>query len=240
MWLQLSTFALLPVVVIQGLKVSKNTPRLLEASGDRDGLAGQGDPLSLLILGDSAAAGVGVETQQNALSGAIISQLKNEYTLQWKLHAKTGNTTKQVYRAVQQLEYKKYDIVITSIGVNDVIKLTSAKSWIKQQKQLFTQIQKQFQPKLIIVSGVPPMQHFPALPNPLAWLFGKYAEQMNQTLQQWLAPQSQFRFIQYDIESFQAMDLPMASDGFHPSKEIYAIWGQQVATLIRQTFNSSS
>ncbi|MBC9228428.1 SGNH/GDSL hydrolase family protein [bacterium SPL81] len=240
MWLKLSTFALLPVLVIQGVKVRKNTPRLLEASGDRDGLAGQGDPLSLLILGDSAAAGVGVETQQNALSGAIISQLENEYALQWKLHAKTGDTTKQVYRAVQQLEYKKYDVVITSTGVNDVIKLTSAKSWIKQQKQLFTQIQKQFQPKLIIVSGVPPMQHFPALPNPLAWLFGKYAEQMNQTLQQWLAPQSQFRFIQYDIESFQAMDLPMASDGFHPSKEIYAIWGQQVATLIRQTFNSSS
>lgn len=240
MWLQLSTFALLPIIIIQGVKVRKNTPRLLEASGDRDGLAGKGDPLSLLIVGDSAAAGVGVETQQNALSGAIISQLKNEYTLQWKLHAKTGDTTKQVYRALQQLEYKKYDVVITSIGVNDVIKLTSAKSWIKQQKQLFTQIQKQFQPKLIIVSGVPPMQHFPSLPNPLAWLFGKYAEQMNQILQQWLAPQSQFRFIQYDIESFQVMDLPMASDGFHPSKEIYAIWGKQVATLIRQTFNSSS
>ncbi|ENW05066.1 SGNH/GDSL hydrolase family protein [Acinetobacter beijerinckii] len=240
MWLQLSTFALLPIIIIQGVKVRKDTPRLLEASGDRDGLAGQGDPLSLLILGDSAAAGVGVETQQDALSGAIMSQLKNEYTLQWKLHAKTGDTTKQVYQAVQQLEHKKYDIVITSIGVNDVTKLTSAKSWIKQQKQLFTQIQKQFQPKLIIVSGVPPMQHFPALPNPLAWLFGKYAEQMNQILQQWLAPQSQFRFIQYDFESFQAMDLPMASDGFHPSKEIYAIWGQQVATLIRQTFNSSS
>jgi lysophospholipase L1-like esterase len=223
MWLQLSTFALLPIIIIQGVKVRKDTPRLIEASGDRDGLAGQGDPLSLLILGDSAAAGVGVETQQDALSGAIISQLKNEYALRWKLHAKTGDTTKQVYQAVQQLEHKKYDIVIISIGVNDVTKLTSAKSWIKQQKQLFTQIQKQFQPKLIIVSGVPPMQHFPALPNPLAWLFGKYAEQMNQTLQQWLAPQSQFRFIQYDIESFQAMDLPMASDGFHPSKEIYAI-----------------
>jgi hypothetical protein len=32
------------------------------------------------------------------------------------------------------------------------------------------------------------------------------------------------------------MNLSMASDGFHPSKEIYAIWGQQVATLVRQTF----
>ncbi|MEN4981704.1 SGNH/GDSL hydrolase family protein [Acinetobacter modestus] len=236
MWLKLSTFALLPVLVIQGVKVRKNTPRLLEASGDRDGLIGQGQPLSLLILGDSAAAGVGVETQQDALSGAIISELKKEYLLHWKLHAKIGDTTKQVYQAIQQLEPKKYDVVVTSVGVNDVTKLISAKTWIKQQKQLFTQIQNHFQPKLIIVSGVPPMQHFPALPNPLAWLFGQYAEQMNQTLKQWLAPQSQFRFIEYDIKNFQAMNLSMASDGFHPSKEIYAIWGQQVATLVRQTF----
>jgi hypothetical protein len=61
---------------------------------------------------------------------------------------------------------------------------------------------------------------------------------MNQTLDKWLESQNQFRFIQYDIESFQAMNLPMASDGFHPSKEIYAIWGQQVAALVRQSFNS--
>ena len=96
MWLKLSTFALLPVIVIQGVKVRKNTPPLLEASGDRDGLIGQGQALSLLILGDSAAAGVGVETQQDALSGAIISELKKEYLLHWKLHAKTGDTTKNM------------------------------------------------------------------------------------------------------------------------------------------------
>lgn len=238
MWLKLATFGLLPVLLIQGTKVRKNTLRLPEASGDREGRIGQGKPLSLLILGDSAAAGVGVETQQDALSGAIITELQHEYQLWWKLHAKTGDTTKQVLQAIHDLEPQIYDVVVTSIGVNDVTKLTSAKSWIKQQKQLFTQIQNRFQPKLIIVSGVPPMQHFPALPQPLAWLFGKYAEQMNDTLQQWVAAQTQFRFIQYDIESFQAMNLPMASDGFHPSKEIYAIWGQQVAALVRQTFNA--
>lgn len=238
MWLKLSTLALLPVLFVQGTKVRKNTPRLLEASGERQGIVGNGRPLSLLILGDSAAAGVGVETQKDALSGAIISELQDQYSIRWKLHAKTGDTTKQVFQAVQHLEQQNYDVVVTSIGVNDVTKLTSASSWIKQQKQLFQSIQARFQPKLIIVSGIPPMQHFPALPNPLAWLFGKYAEQMNQVLDKWLESQNQFKFIQYDIEHFQAMNLPMASDGFHPSKEIYAIWGQQVAALVRQSFNS--
>lgn len=108
---------------------------------------------------------------------------------------------------MQHLEEQKYDVIVTSIGVNDVTKLTSAKSWIKQQKQLFKYIQKRFQPKLIIVSGVPPMQHFPALPNPLAWLFGQYAELMNQKLQQWLAPQSHFKFLEYDIETFSSHEL---------------------------------
>lgn len=238
MWLKLSTLALLPVLFVQGTKVRKNTPRLLEASGERQGIVGNGRPLSLLILGDSAAAGVGVENQKDALSGAIISELQDQYSIRWKLHAKTGDTTKQVFQAVQHLEQQNYDVEVTSIGVNDVTKLTSASSWIKQQKQLFQYIQARFQPKLIIVSGVPPMQHFPALPNPLAWLFGKYAEQMNQVLDRWLESQNQFKFIQYDIKHFQAMNLPMASDGFHPSKEIYAIWGQQVAALVRQSFNS--
>ncbi|MDR2249310.1 SGNH/GDSL hydrolase family protein [Acinetobacter sp.] len=238
MWLKLSTLVLLPVLFVQGTKLRKNTPRLLEASGEREGLIGNGRPLSLLILGDSAAAGVGVETQQDALSGAIISELQDQYLISWKLHAKTGDTTKQVFQALQHLEQQNYDVVITSIGVNDVIKLTSAKSWIKQQKQLFEYIQARFQPKLIIVSGVPPMQHFPTLPNPLAWLFGQYAKQMNEQLQQWLEPQSQFEFLQYDIETFQAMNLPMASDGFHPSKEVYAVWGRQVAVIARQSFNS--
>lgn len=236
MCLKITTLILLPIIAIQGIKVRKKMPRLPEARGERDGVIGSGKPLSLLILGDSAAAGVGVETQQDALSGAIITELGNEFTLTWKLQAQTGNTTQQVIQAAKQISDQQYDIVITSIGVNDVTKFTSARSWLKQQKQLFADIQNRFKPKLIIVSGVPPMQHFPALPNPLAWLFGKYAAQMNQVLQQWLMPQDKFKFIQYDIKEFQALNLPMASDGFHPSKEIYAIWGQQIALLVRETF----
>ncbi len=236
MWLKITTLTLLPIIAIQGIKVRKKMLHLPEATGERDGVIGSGKPLSLLIIGDSAAAGVGVATQKDALSGAIITELYSEFTLTWKLQAQTGDTTQQVIQAAKQISDQQYDIVITSIGVNDVTKFTSARSWLKQQKQLFADIQNRFKPKLIIVSGVPPMQHFPALPNPLAWLFGKYAAQMNQVLQQWLMPQDKFKFIQYDIKEFQALNLPMASDGFHPSKEIYAIWGQKVAFLVRETF----
>ena len=175
MWLKLSTAALLPVLLLQGYIVRRDTPRLAEASGDREGISGRGQPLSLLILGDSAAAGVGVTSQKEALSGSILLGLQDEYQVQWKLHAKTGDTTQQVIAATQILEPQPYDVVVTSIGVNDVTKLMSVEKWLKQQQQLFREIQNRFQPKLIVVSGVPPMQHFSALPHPSAWLFGKYA-----------------------------------------------------------------
>lgn len=238
MWLKISTLFLMSIIVAQGIVVKQRTPKLLEPIGERQGVVGFGRPLSLLILGDSAAAGVGVEYQHQALSGVLLSQLMNEYQLTWALHAKAGDNTRQVIYSINTLEPQVYDVIVTSIGVNDVTKLTSTRLWIKQQKQLFTELRKKFDPKLIIVTGVPPMQHFLALPHPLAWIFGKHAQQMNKKLQRYLSTEPIFKFIEFDLEHFQEMNLPMAIDGFHPSKEIYEIWGKQVASLVREFFTS--
>lgn len=69
MLLKISTIVLVPALILQGYRVKKNTPRLAEPQGLRKGVIGQGKALSILILGDSAAAGVGVEDQREALLG---------------------------------------------------------------------------------------------------------------------------------------------------------------------------
>ncbi len=79
MLLKAATIALIPALVIQGNRVKKKTLRLPEPAGEREGLIGQGKPLSILIVGDSAAAGVGVDHQEDALTGAILSQLQQDY-----------------------------------------------------------------------------------------------------------------------------------------------------------------
>ncbi len=56
----LVTAALAPLLLWQGRHVRRVTPRLPEAAGPRAGTTGHGPPLRLLVLGDSAAAGVGV------------------------------------------------------------------------------------------------------------------------------------------------------------------------------------
>lgn len=236
MLLKAATIALIPALVIQGNRVKKNTLRLPEPEGAREGQTGTGNKLSLLILGDSAAAGVGVEHQDDALLGAILHELKDDFEIDWKLQAKTGDTSSKVIHALDQIEVQHYDVIVTSVGVNDVTKLMPADIWIQKQEQLYSKIQQKFSPKLIIAAGVPPMNMFPALPNPLAWLFGQYAKQMNQQLENFVNQQVNMQWIEYDIEKYRAMNLQMAADGFHPSKEVYTLWGQEVAGKIRKTF----
>lgn len=236
MLLKAATIALIPALVIQGNRVKKNTLRLPEPEGASEGQTGTGNKLSLLILGDSAAAGVGVEHQDDALLGAILHELKDDFEIDWKLQAKTGDTSSKVIHALDQMEVQHYDVIVTSVGVNDVTKLIPVEVWIQKQEQLYSKIQQKFSPKLIIAAGVPPMNMFPALPNPLAWLFGQYAKQMNQQLENFVNQQVNMQWIEYDIEKYRAMNLQMAADGFHPSKEVYTLWGQEVAGKIRKTF----
>lgn len=236
MLLKISTIALIPALIVQGNKVKKNTLRLPEPEGEREGITGIGKPLSILIIGDSAAAGVGVNKQEDALLGSVITELKDQFEMTWKLQAKTGDASSQVIKTVQALQEQHYDVVLTSVGVNDVTKLMPSELWIKKQQHLYRIIEEKFSPNLIIVAGVPPMNIFPALPNPLAWLFGQYAKKMNQQLAELVKKRNAMEWIEYDIQKYQALNLEMAEDGFHPSKEVYQLWAKEVADKIRQKF----
>lgn len=234
--LKLITFGLIPSLLIQGYQVKKNTLRLPEPEGMRKGCIGQGKPLSILILGDSAAAGVGVTQQQDALLGALLATLQHDFKIQYQLEAKTGDTTLQVLERTQKLEHQHFDVVITSIGVNDVTKLISPKKWLQQQQLFYAAIERKFTPHTVLVTGVPPMHLFPALPNPLGWLFGQYSSEMNKKLAEFVASRANYQLIQFDLAHFKALNLQMAEDGFHPSKEIYQVWAQELSNKIRLMF----
>lgn len=232
MRLPLLTLVLAPVLLIQGTWLKKNMVHLPEPVGTRFGINGTGQPLRLLILGDSAAAGVGVEHQDEALAGQLVKQLSQNYQVHWRLEATTGHTSEQVIERIKsQIEPQAYDVVITSVGVNDVTRLLSTQRWIDLQRQLLQQIKQKFQPKLILLTSVPPMHLFSALPQPLRWHLGQYASQMNLALAKLLAQQTDCQQITLPLEQGQR-DIPLARDGFHPSAEVYQAWAALLAEKI--------
>jgi len=83
----LSRIVLGPLLLAQGLYVRRFTPRLPEPQGPRAGSCGQGPSLRLLVVGDSAAAGVGVSHQDDALAGQLATCLARDFSLSWQLLA---------------------------------------------------------------------------------------------------------------------------------------------------------
>lgn len=226
----LATVVLGPVLLAQGRFVRRTVARLPEPSGSRDGCSGTGPLLRLLIIGDSAAAGVGADTQEAALAGHLVAALQGRFQVQWKLVAYTGATSHDVLATLETVAKEPFDIVVTSLGVNDVTARASLQQWRAVQIGLIALLHQKFGARHILLSALPPMHLFPALPQPLRWYIGTRARQFNQLLKKIADMHAICEFTSIDYDHLDARS--MAADGFHPGPPIYRQWAMELAQRI--------
>jgi len=222
--------ALGPWLFYQGRKVRRVTPRLPEAPGPRAGTTGTGPPLRLLIAGDSAAAGVGAVSLDEGLSGSLLEALRDDYTISWRIDARTGSRTADLLRRLEAAAPASFDVAVLSLGVNDVTGGTRSHVFVARQKQLIALLKSRFGVRLVVSTGLPPMHLFPALPQPLRWCLGERAIAFTRLLETVVAGDPACRLVTPHLPADIAY---MASDGFHPGPKAYAAWGREVAAVIR-------
>lgn len=227
----LSTLTLGPLLLWQGRRLRQTVPRLPEPPGARAGLAGDGPPLRLLILGDSAAAGVGAEHQEHALSGRLVAALAPHFRVDWRLEAHTGHTTADSLRHLEGLAATPCDIALVCLGVNDVTTGTQPATWLLQQQAVITLLREKFAARHIFLAGLPPMHHFPALPQPLRWYLGQRARRLDRQRTALLAHHPHCELLPFEGSPEPGL---MARDGFHPGPALYALWAEGLATRIRE------
>jgi lysophospholipase L1-like esterase len=232
---QIAAVGLGPVLFLQGGYVRRVTPRLPEPSGLRQGVAGVGPPLRLLIVGDSAAAGVGAATQDEALSGQLVAALAPDFRVSWKLVATTGFNTQAALQSLQQIPAEIFDVAVTSLGVNDVTGRCGIRKWVKLQAELVELLKSKFGTRFILLSGLPPMHVFPALPQPLRWYLGAQAVSFNKALGDWVKLNDRAEFFPVNFPQVPGI---MASDGFHPGPAAYLIWARHLAEKISKQMAS--
>lgn len=226
----LATLALGPILLAQGRQVRRAVPELPEPVGARAGTAGSGPPLRLLLVGDSAAAGVGARTQDEALAGQLAVALAPTFELQWRLLAFTGATTADMLQRLRQEPANEVDVVLTSLGVNDVTGRVPLAAWRRAQRELIDLLQDRFGARHILLSGLPPMHRFPALPQPLRWYVGGRARDFNRALAELAGSRAGCEFLGLGHEMMDTS--AMAGDGFHPGPPIYALWASEAARRI--------
>lgn len=219
-----------PFLLLQGARVRRNILRLPEPSGNQTGQTGSGSHLSLLLLGDSSIAGVGAETQQNALSGKLSGVLGSSHSVSWTVHAKTGWTTADALDALTEITPSQTDVVVIALGVNDVTTETGIATWLKTYSELLERVKTDFKPKIVVISDLPEMGTFPALPHPLRWYLGKQAKAHGLALAQHFSEESLVCILplRFDLDSSA-----MAEDGFHPGPKVYEEWAGKLASVIQ-------
>ncbi len=221
-----------PLLWLQGRYVRRVTPRLPEPPGPRQGTAGRGPLIRLLIAGDSAAAGVGAASQDQALCGQLLDRLSPHFTVRWRLLAVNGLDTAGVADLLEELGVCEFDVVVLSNGVNDATALCPPSKWLRLQERLVRLIDAQFGPQLLIHTALPPMHAFTALPQPLRWFMGRWASEMNQQLAASLPAGQTQRRLYWPFLDAALVSEGLASDGFHPGPAGYAVWAEGLSEVI--------
>ena len=229
----LTTALLSPVLLYQGKRARRITPRLPEADGSTSGHYGEGKPeIRLLVLGESTAAGVGVTSHEQGLASQLALQLheRSGQTVCWHTFGVNGIRLGQLNQALTNVELPAADVVLLSMGVNDTTGFTPRYRF-RQQLLALRALLAQRYPQSLCLLSVPPMHLFTALPVPLRHIMGWRARQLDRVYEQ-LARQApaEFRYLNYPALTDTSL---LASDGYHPGERGYRAIAEALAESIR-------
>lgn len=219
----------LPLVLPQGLWLRRTARRLPVAAGPAEGHAGVGRHRKLVAIGDSIVAGVGTDRLEHALPGLLAAALadRHQCRVHWQAHGYNGASCRDLLRALADLPAQApIDWVFVSVGVNDVTRLTSGAAWQSRLRALMVSLAEHAPGAQILLAGVPPMQRFPGLPQPLRAVFGWRASHLDGLGQAVAARLPAVAHIPTPVpDDPQAF----ASDGYHPNANACAVWAQTLA-----------
>lgn len=229
MWLKL---ALAPWLIVQGRRVRRQALVLPEASGPREGVAGGTTPhWRVLVVGDSSAAGVGVSHQADALAWPLAQALAGLLgaPVGWQLVATTGHTAADALHAVQQARLKPADLMITALGVNDVVAQTRPRRFVQTLDALHDEAVRRAGVRCTLHSALPPMGEFVLLPQPLRWVLGRDAARLDRAVRRHVRGAPQRRHVPLPQPLGVRQPDWLADDGFHPGPRAYQAWALALA-----------
>lgn len=215
------------VILPQGRRLRRETPRLPDAPGPWLGAAeGAGEPLHLLVLGDSTAAGVGVDHADLGLGGRLAEALaaRTGRAVSWRAHGRNGATAADLVRGHLAAALDgPVDVLFLTVGANDALALRSARAFRRDVRRIVGATRAQHPASVVLMSSLPAFFRFRLLPEPLRGTLYRHSR----------ALEAAARTI-VDAEPEARMSPPpppytegfFASDEFHPSALGYRDWAE--------------
>lgn len=213
-----------PVLVVQGRRLRRDTPRLPDAAQPWHGELTGPEPLRLLLLGDSTVAGVGAATQDEALPGNLARELaaRTGRGVAWRALGRNGATSRDLITDyLSDATSEPVDIVFLSIGANDALGLRSRRAFGRDIRNLLTRL-REVSP-LVLVSSLPAFGQFELLPNPLRWNLYLHSRSLEDEARAIAATTPGVHMSPPPPEYTPGF---FAADLFHPSASGYRDWAE--------------
>lgn len=187
---------------------------------------GSGQSLSFLILGDSTAVGQGGDYSKGiAISAAEL--LAESRTVTYQNFAVSGaRVNDALQKQLPQTAGLKPDIVLISVGANDVTHMTSLKAVKSDTIKIIDQLRKQNADVKIILTGSPQMGSVLRFPQPSKLLARLQTDRIN-TVFETIVKEKELIFAPIAQETgpiFLRDPSLFAEDKFHPNNAGYATW----------------
>ncbi|WP_321499058.1 SGNH/GDSL hydrolase family protein [Breoghania sp.] len=222
-----------PVYAWQGIGVRLRVERLLPARGEPGGrLPGQGAEIRLLVVGDSSAAGVGLDHLEDGLAAQVARHL-NDRTGRPVTYRTAGFnsaiSTELRDHVVPHIEPRDWTHVLVSVGTNDIKNFRSGRGWKTGFGGLLYALRARFPHADLYWSNIMVMTQVPALPPLLGRILERRARLINMignTLCAERGATAISRMSEMDPQGF-------CSDGFHPSASGMAMWSRHIADHMR-------
>jgi lysophospholipase L1-like esterase len=216
-----------PVALNQGRTLQRETPRLAEAHGPRDGLiaaTGGGGPrtakpLRLLVVGDSTAMGTGVPKLEDGVPGQLgrllVAAPSPVGSVAWRAVGRNGATAAEVLAEFgTPAVAAHFDLAVVMVGWNDALRLRSGGEFTRALGAMLDKLHAASPDARLVVVAPPEFGRFASLPNPLRWALGRHARGLTRRAEQVARRRSAVMAPGFDGRS-------VASDQFHPDAAGY-------------------
>jgi lysophospholipase L1-like esterase len=222
---------MLPVSMVQGLWLRRMATRLPGAGGLRQGSTGEGNTLNLLAIGDSIIDGVGTDHIDESLPVQYARALAEEMRccVHWRVEGETGFDIDDVFDRLESMNSAMQpDLVLISVGVNDVTGLSSTRHWREKLVDLLDRLRLLWPRARIVFAGLPPMSLFPLPPQPLRFALGLRSVTLDRIAADVIAGYPNAIHVPTRINP---REHEFCEDGFHPSAESCTLWARELAVI---------
>lgn len=222
----LATFLL----IVLGYELFRMT-RLIKISselvGEAHGFERSLGVLSILVLGDSTAVGIG-SSGEESVAGRLSTYLDTAV----ENHAESGARTDDVGGQLKQVQRARYDIILIQVGANDVIRFGSIPDARDSLDAILARARELSDHVVLLTAGK--IGEAPFFPRPLGFLWTNRAAALREEFMAAAKTHDVAYVDLYSIPDPFASD-PVryyAPDGLHLTGDGYGFWYEQVIKTI--------